>query len=145
MLLKIISVFIPVPCCFYYYCSVIHLEVWDGDTTGSSFIIQDCLGYPVIFLCILKNFKTFFKFLWWIGLEFLFGLYLYIAFKRIVIVTMSIFAFKRIVIFTMLIFVYYEHGISSYVFNYFAQHLKFFIIKVKKKRKCGKALFLVIT
>lgn len=70
---------------------------------------------------------------------------MYIAFKRIVIVTMSIFAFKRIVIFTMLIFVYYEHGISSYVFNYFAQHLKFFIIKVKKKRKCGKALFLVIT
>ena len=42
------SVFISIPSCFYYYRSIVELQVVrDGD--GSSFIIQDCLGYPVLF------------------------------------------------------------------------------------------------
>jgi hypothetical protein len=37
-----------VPCIYYYYCSVVQLEVKDGDTSRRSFIVQDCLSYPGI-------------------------------------------------------------------------------------------------
>ena len=46
------SVCMPVPSCFHYCRSVIELDVRDGDASGSSFIVQDCFGYPVLFLLL---------------------------------------------------------------------------------------------
>ena len=40
-------IFMPIPCCFYYYYSVVKFEVRGGDTFRSSFIVQDYFGYPV--------------------------------------------------------------------------------------------------
>ena len=38
--------FPPVSCGFYYYGSVVELEIRDGDTSRSSFIVQDSyLGF----------------------------------------------------------------------------------------------------
>jgi hypothetical protein len=31
---------IPIPCSFYYYCSVVQLEIRDGDTFRSSFMFR---------------------------------------------------------------------------------------------------------
>jgi hypothetical protein len=28
----------------------VHLETWDGDSSRSSFIVQDCFGYPYLFI-----------------------------------------------------------------------------------------------
>jgi hypothetical protein len=36
----------------YHYCSVVQLEVRDGNSSRSSFITQDCFGYP-LFCCLL--------------------------------------------------------------------------------------------
>jgi hypothetical protein len=46
--IPLIIVFVPIsiPCSFYYYCSVIQLEVRDVDTSRSSFVVQDCFSYP---------------------------------------------------------------------------------------------------
>lgn len=44
-----LSVLMSIPCNFYYYCSVVELEIRDGDTSGSSFIVQDCISYPGFF------------------------------------------------------------------------------------------------
>ena len=44
------SVFMPIPSCFHYCSSVIELDVRDGDASGSSFIVQDCFGYPRFFV-----------------------------------------------------------------------------------------------
>jgi hypothetical protein len=40
-----LSVSIPISCSFYYYCSVVQLEVRDSDTSRSSFPIQDHFSY----------------------------------------------------------------------------------------------------
>ena len=32
--------------CFYKYCSVIQLEVRDGDSPRSSLIVENCVSYP---------------------------------------------------------------------------------------------------
>ena len=40
------SVLVAVPYYFYYYSSVIEVEIWGGDTSSNSFIIQDCFSYP---------------------------------------------------------------------------------------------------
>ena len=47
--------FMAIPCDFYYYSSVGELEIKDGDTSGSCFIVQDCFSFPELFgcLCIL--------------------------------------------------------------------------------------------
>ena len=43
---------VPIPCSiFYHYCSVIQLEVRDGDSTRSSFIVENNFCYPVFFYC----------------------------------------------------------------------------------------------
>ena len=44
----------PVPCCFYYYSSVVALEIRDGDTSGSTpFIVENCFSYSgVLFACL---------------------------------------------------------------------------------------------
>ena len=39
-------------CLFYHYCSVIQHKVRDGNSTQSSFIVQDCFGSPGFF-CFL--------------------------------------------------------------------------------------------
>ena len=37
-----------IPGCFHYYSSVVELEVRDRDASRSSFIVEDCFGYPVV-------------------------------------------------------------------------------------------------
>ena len=43
-----LSVSVPISGSFYRYCSVVQLEVMDGDSSGSSLIAQDSFGYPVV-------------------------------------------------------------------------------------------------
>ena len=45
-----LSVFMPAPSCFHYCSSVIELDVRKGDASGNSFIVQDCFGYPGLFV-----------------------------------------------------------------------------------------------
>ena len=45
MLLINLTVFIPI--IFYYYCSVVELEVRDGATSRSSYIVQYYLSCPI--------------------------------------------------------------------------------------------------
>jgi hypothetical protein len=52
-----ISVSVPVPCSVYHYCSVAQLEVRDGDYSQSSFIAQDCIGYPGLFFFFHMKFR----------------------------------------------------------------------------------------
>jgi hypothetical protein len=44
-----LSVSIPPSFSFYYYCSVVQLEIRDGDASKSSFIVHDYYSYPVFF------------------------------------------------------------------------------------------------
>ena len=44
-----LSVLMPIPGCFQYCSSVVEFEVRDCDTSRSSFIVQDCFGYPGYF------------------------------------------------------------------------------------------------
>jgi hypothetical protein len=50
-----LSVSVPIPCGFYHYCLVVELEVRHGDSTRSSFIVEDC--YPGFFV-ILDEFEN---------------------------------------------------------------------------------------
>ena len=45
-----LTVFMANLFCFYYYSYIIQPEIWDGDTSNSSFIIQDCFSYPGYFV-----------------------------------------------------------------------------------------------
>jgi hypothetical protein len=45
-----VSVSVPILYSFYYYCSVVQLEIMNGDTYRSSFILQDCFEYPVVLI-----------------------------------------------------------------------------------------------
>ena len=47
--LVLLSVFMPIPGCFQYCSSVVEFEVRDYDFSRSSFIVQDCFGYPGFF------------------------------------------------------------------------------------------------
>ena len=38
-----VSIFMPISCSFYYYSSVVELEIRDGETSSISFIVQDHL------------------------------------------------------------------------------------------------------
>lgn len=40
---------------FYYYNSIVDLEIRDGDTSRSSFIVQDCFSYPGLFVFPYKT------------------------------------------------------------------------------------------
>ena len=46
------SVFMPIPSCFYYCSFIIELDVSDANASGSSFIVQDCFGSPVVCLFV---------------------------------------------------------------------------------------------
>jgi hypothetical protein len=48
-----VSVFMPIPCHFYYYSSMLQLEMGAGDASSSSFIIEECFNYTGIF-CVYK-------------------------------------------------------------------------------------------
>ena len=52
-----LSVAIPVPFSFYHNCSVVQLEVRDGDSTRSSFIVENSFCYPRFFV-ILDEFAN---------------------------------------------------------------------------------------
>lgn len=54
------SAFVPKPCCFYHYSPVVQLEVRNGDSSSSSFIIQDLSRYPE-FLCFHLKLKFSFQ------------------------------------------------------------------------------------
>jgi hypothetical protein len=43
--LVFMSVFVPLPCCFYCYCFVIQFEVWYCDTSSIAPFAEYCLGY----------------------------------------------------------------------------------------------------
>ena len=47
--LVLLSVFMPKSGCFQYCSSVVEFEVMDCDASRSSFIVQDCCGYPEFF------------------------------------------------------------------------------------------------
>jgi hypothetical protein len=48
------SVSVPIAFVFYfvlnYYCFVVELEVRDGGSPRNSFIVENCFGYPEIFV-----------------------------------------------------------------------------------------------
>ena len=60
-------------CGFNYYCSVVHLEVRDGDSTRSSFIVENSFHYPGILL-FQWSWELLFLSLWRIELEVWWGL-----------------------------------------------------------------------
>ena len=41
-----LPIFMPILSSFHYCSSTIELDVRDGDASESSFIVQDCFGYP---------------------------------------------------------------------------------------------------
>ena len=45
-----VSVFMPILNFSHYYSSIVELEVRDGDTSRSSFLVQDCFSYPGFFV-----------------------------------------------------------------------------------------------
>ena len=63
-----VSVFMSISSCFHYCGSVIEFEVWDGNASGSTFIVQDCFGYPGFFVFPYKvdycSLKVCEEFLW---------------------------------------------------------------------------------
>jgi hypothetical protein len=44
-----LPVTVPIPCSFYHYCSAVQFEVWDDDSPGSSFIVENSFCYPGFF------------------------------------------------------------------------------------------------
>ena len=44
-----ISVSVPIPCSFYHYCSIVKLEVRDGDSFSYSFIVKYFYFYSGVF------------------------------------------------------------------------------------------------
>jgi hypothetical protein len=44
------SVILPVPCSFYHSCFVVQLNVRHGDSTRDSFIVENSLCYPRLFI-----------------------------------------------------------------------------------------------
>ena len=62
-----LCVSIPIPCRFYYHCSIVQLEVNDADTSRSSFIVQDHFTYLGVFFSYeIENcsFKVYKKLCW---------------------------------------------------------------------------------
>ena len=45
-----VSVFVPIPSCFHYCSSIIGLDVRYGDASRSSFLVQNCFGFPGFFV-----------------------------------------------------------------------------------------------
>jgi hypothetical protein len=47
-ILFFVSVSVPIPCSFYHSCSVVKIEVRDGDSPSHSFIVKDYFCYSGI-------------------------------------------------------------------------------------------------
>ena len=66
--LVLLSVLMPIPDCFQYCSSVVEFEVRDCDASKSSFIVQNCFGYPGFFAFPYKveycSFEICEKFCW---------------------------------------------------------------------------------
>ena len=76
-------------CSFYYYCSVVQLEVWVGDFSWNFFLVQDCFDYPGFFLCFsIWNWELLFQGVYKILLEFWWGCSNQIALGKVTILTM---------------------------------------------------------
>jgi hypothetical protein len=45
---------VPMPCVFYHYFSVVHLEVWNGVFSQNSCIIQNNFAYPRLFVSLYE-------------------------------------------------------------------------------------------
>jgi hypothetical protein len=43
---------VPILCSFYHSCSVVQLEVRDGDFPQKFFIVKNCLSCPGFFVCL---------------------------------------------------------------------------------------------
>jgi hypothetical protein len=56
-----LSVSVTILCSFYYYSSVVWLEIRDGDSLRSLFIVQDQFSYPGSFVCPYTVENYFFK------------------------------------------------------------------------------------
>ena len=48
--LVLLSAFMPIQNCFHYCSSIVEFEVRDCDVSRSSFVVQDCFGYPEFFV-----------------------------------------------------------------------------------------------
>jgi hypothetical protein len=57
-----LSVFMKISCGFYYYSSVVQFEIRDCDTSKSSFIVQDCFNFPVLFVFLYQAEYCYFIF-----------------------------------------------------------------------------------
>jgi hypothetical protein len=70
--LSILSVSVPMPCCFNHYCFVVQLESRDDDSMGSSFMDEKCFGFLVFCFVLFFHMilKLFFPCMWKIVLEF---------------------------------------------------------------------------
>ena len=49
---------LPIPCSFYHDCSVVKLEVRDGDSPSHSFIVKNCF-HCSCFLAFPDEFENF--------------------------------------------------------------------------------------
>jgi hypothetical protein len=56
LILSLINLSVPItiPCSFYYHCSVVCLELREGDTLGCCFIVYDCLSYSMFFVFLYE-------------------------------------------------------------------------------------------
>jgi hypothetical protein len=63
------SVFVPIPCCFYCYGSVVWFEVGHYNTYTIALFAQCCLGYSRS-LCSRWTSGLNFQSLWWVSLDF---------------------------------------------------------------------------
>lgn len=100
---------------------LVHLEIRDGDPSGSSLIVQDCFSNPGFFVCLFYYMKFS------IVLSMSVNLYLYWNFDRHCIE--SVYCFCRVPIFTVLSLLIIENQ-GFYIFWYFSwfpffKHLKF--------------------
>jgi hypothetical protein len=50
--LPYLSVSVPIPYGFHHYCSVVQLEVKDGDSPRSAFIVENFLHSPVFYVVV---------------------------------------------------------------------------------------------
>jgi len=115
------SVSVSIPCSFYHYCSVILLDVRDGDSSSHSFIVKNCFCYSgfFFFFCLSRwIWEVLFPCLWRIVLGFWWGLH---WIYRLPLVEWPIF--------TMLILPIHEYGRSLHFLRSssisFLRNLKF--------------------
>ena len=110
-----LSALISIPCRFYYYCSVVELEVRDSDNSRTSFIVYDCFSSPV-FVVLFCFFHIKLRIVLSMSVQNCVGILMGIALNLKI-------AFSKTISFTKLILPMHEHGrsfhllISSSIFS----------------------------